>query len=132
MGLCVKLGTFLVVVISLAACGGDDDDDGLGGQDAGIGDPVDAGVCGELAPPSAPWLDDQLAETVAVLSGAAEIAPDVTVTDRASDVHREAVRDYLSAQLEALGLDAELQSYAGGANVFATVEGEGAGGALVV
>jgi acetylornithine deacetylase/succinyl-diaminopimelate desuccinylase-like protein len=70
--------------------------------------------------------------SVAVLSGAEEIAPDVTLSDRASDVNRDAARDYLVAQLGAIGLDAELQPYAGGANVWATLDGEGTGGVLVI
>lgn len=130
----VNLGTLLVVVFALTACGGGDDDGGGGEPDGGGGDPADAGPCGAFEPPAVPWLDDALEDTVSRLSGAEEITPGVTLADRATDGNRAVARDYLVAQLQSAGLDAQLHDYGGGINVWATMAGEGGadGGAVLL
>src|SRR5689334_14386624 len=108
MRLCVHLTTLVAAVFALTACGGGDDGGGSdgGGPAGGAGEAAEAGPCGALARPSVPWLDDALEDTVSRLSGAEEIAPGVTLADRATDGNRAVARDYLVAQLESAGLDA--------------------------
>jgi hypothetical protein len=120
--------------VALAGCGGGDDD-GAGdgsGPDGGGGAADGAAGCAALVASSPPWLGGYLEEVTAKLSGAAEIAPDVTLSDRASAPDRAAARDYLAAQLDALGLDAQLHDYGDGTNVWATLAGNGETAGTVV
>jgi Zn-dependent M28 family amino/carboxypeptidase len=70
---------------------------------------------------------------VAALSGEAEIAPGVRLTDRYAAGNRAYVRQYLGDQLAALGLSPQRQAYrANGENVFATLPATAAAGDAVV
>ncbi len=74
-----------------------------------------------MAPdPDAPWIDAYQADLVARLSGAAELTPGVTLTDRATAMRREQTRQFIAAELDALGLTSMLHPYgdADGANVW--------------
>jgi hypothetical protein len=118
----------LAVVALVAACGG-----GGGAVEGGdAGAPPDAGGCGALDE-DPPWLDDALADQLATLSGAADIAPGVTLSDRASAAHRDAVRGWLVDRLGDDGIAAELDDYGTGANVIARLPGSdpGAGWILI-
>lgn len=98
--------------------------------DAGAGgDAADGGAPSTCAAPiEAPgWLDAYLAENVARLTGAADIAPSVRLSDRGSAEQRRVARVYLSEQLASLGLATSTDDYGQGANVVgrlaATAEG---------
>jgi hypothetical protein len=95
-----------LLVLFVVGCG----DGGATPSDAPSG-PVDA------APGCHPceWLDEYQRRIVNQLAGGAEIAPGLTLEHRASVAERDAVRTYLLAELEALGLRAELAPYDGGA-----------------
>ncbi|MBX3234444.1 MAG: M20/M25/M40 family metallo-hydrolase [Labilithrix sp.] len=56
---------------------------------------------------------------MAKLAGAAEIAPGVRLSDRASPSHRRTSRVFLGEQLAALGLEPHEHAYGTGANVYA-------------
>ena len=94
-----------------------------GGGDAG---PEGAANC--TAPTEAlAGLDVYLADRVAKLCGAQDIAPGVRLTDRATPENRRAARTYLNDELASLGLVTSIDDYGGGANVVgrlaATAEG---------
>lgn len=130
MNLSRRCGWSVFLLIAVAACGGGGDDDSAS-PDAGDG--VDGGEsCAALAAPSLPWLDDHLAEVARRLSGAEEIGAGVSLSDRASMVNRATARDYLAAELDALGLDAELHDYGDGTNVWARLAGDTSGAAAIV
>lgn len=95
------------------------DDMVAGGVDAGPTE-VDGGS-GCAPPPSAamPWLEAWQDDIVARLAGAREISPGVTLSDRASAGRRAATRDFLVTSLSTAGLDANLDSYGAGTNVWA-------------
>lgn len=95
-----------LLVLFVVGCG----DGGATPSDAPSG-PVDA------APGCHPceWLDEYQRRIVNQLAGGAEIAPGLTLEHRASVAERDAVRTYLLAELEALGLRTELAPYDGGA-----------------
>ena len=103
-------------------------DDGAGGVDAGEAGGVDAGDvdCSEPAiPPS--WLGTTQEDIVARLSGLRELRPGLTLIDRAGATRRQAVADYLTSELDAMGLTAQQQVYGTGTNVYAELEGSGSG-----
>jgi hypothetical protein len=64
-------------------------------------------------------------ELVARLAGAEPLPPSVgqgiTLTDRATLARRTAARDYLAAELDALGLESRLHTYETGTNVWAAL-----------
>lgn len=111
--------------ILIAACG---DDGGAVADDAATIDAVaidaiaiDAGPDGPLAvcatPDACPWIDDELRTVVAVLAGAQEASPGVTFTRRTTPAQRQAVRDYLVAELARNGVTAVPRSYGTGINL---------------
>jgi Zn-dependent M28 family amino/carboxypeptidase len=117
------------LAVALCGCG---DDDGSAGPDAGAGadaDPAapdadpnapDAGGC--VVPDPAPaWLTPYQQDIVGALTGHSEIAPGVTLDDRASTSARNHTRAYLQDTLGDLGLTAELHTYETGANVWARI-----------
>jgi len=80
-----------------------------------------AGTDCTLPDPVPPWLAGDLEDTVARLSGAVEIAPGITLSDRASATRRAQTADWLQGRLDALGLVGERHEYGTGTNVFAIV-----------
>lgn len=79
--------------------------------------------CGTTPPIEPDWLLEYQDDLVAALAGADEVAPGVTVSERSEDANRDAVRSFLSQQLEGLGLVPEIQAYsASGTNVYAQLE----------
>lgn len=108
----------LALALACAACGAGDDDGGAADAAAAVDAEPD---CPALAVPAPTWLDDYLAGVVAALSGAAEVSPGVTLDDRASTGNRAAARAFLADELEALGIDSQLQDYGGGVNVWGEI-----------
>jgi len=115
------------LLLALAGCpAGDDDavvpDDGAGPDRP----PRDGPPC--PAPVAAPaWLDGFLADHVARLAGAADIAPGVRLADRATASRRTTARTYLADQLTGLGLTVSLDDYGQGANVVGELPATAAG-----
>jgi len=108
----------VAIVVVAGACGADDamgDGDGDGDVDGGVG-------CDTLPNVSPTWLRGYQTEVVERLAGAREIAPGVTLSDRSQPSSRAQARDYIAAELTALGLRAQLHSYGAGTNPFAFVE----------
>jgi len=90
------------------------------GPDAGADATTDAAPAICDAPVTAPpWLDAFLADQIAKLAGAQDIAPGVRLSDRATPERRQAARTYLSDQLSSIGLATTLDDYGQGANVVA-------------
>ena len=121
--------SFLAALVALAtACSEDPDDTGPGGGGVGGaggsgGDAGGGGSCGTTLPDwSPPWVRDYQDEMVARLTGALELAPGTTLTDRATPANRELVRDYLVDELAALGYDPQLNVYPTGVNVWAQLD----------
>lgn len=110
------LPAVLVVACAVAACSESRPDAAPSiATDAGGGD-EQAVAC--VAPTDAPvWLDEYLREGMAKLSGAIEIAPGARIADREGAEGRKLARDYLLAELSALGFEATTHDYATGANV---------------
>ena len=101
-----------LVATCSTACGGDPQDTSV---DAG-GDDHDANGCAR--PSLEPvWLEDYATEIIEKLTGASEISPGVTLTDRASAQNRNDARDYISDQLQAWGYEVMIDAYGSGANV---------------
>ncbi|MBK9036635.1 MAG: M20/M25/M40 family metallo-hydrolase [Myxococcales bacterium] len=124
------LAALALALAAACAAEGADGPDGGGADDDG-GAP-DADPC--QAPTAAPaWLDAYLTSTIAKLTGAAELAPGVRLTDRATATRRAATRTFLTAELTGLGLAASLDDYGQGANVVGELPAtSGAGAALVI
>jgi len=114
--------------VLLAACSGDVDDPAA--RDAATDDSVSAVDAAPVdsAGPDAPliecaspddcaWIDAELHTIVAVLSGAQEASPGVTFTQRSTAAQRQAVRDYLVAELARNGVTAVPTSYGTGLNL---------------
>jgi hypothetical protein len=101
----------LVAVVLVAACGDS--------RDTSSADRAALARC--TAPTAAPaWLDVFLAERVAKLTGADEIAPGLRLPDRATPERRRIARSYLRDELSSLGIATHaegLDSYGEGANV---------------
>lgn len=105
-------------LLALAACGDSATSSGAAATDAGADGAADGAPLICPAPLAAPaWLGSFLADHVAKLSGTADIAPGVRLTDRASVDQRRAARTYLSAELSSLGLVTSTEDYGAGANV---------------
>ena len=121
------------LIAGLAGCGAGD---APGGPDGGAGAPDAAPPgCAALPDPGPAWLGAYQEDLVARLSGAAEIAPGVLLSDRATPESRTAALAYLEEELLALGLEPERHDYGGGTNLHATLAAEppgdgGDGGAL--
>lgn len=121
----------VVVVLLLAACSEDSEigspafDVTETGYDAAALD-SDAGfdVSISCQPPSIPGgdgLQTYQREIVERLTGTLEITDGVTLSDRASEEARDAVRTFLIQELELLGLVPQEHVYFGGANVYAEI-----------
>jgi hypothetical protein len=76
-------------------------------------------------PPDPAWLLPQLQDTVARLSGAAELGGTL-LPDRATVARRALVAAFLFEQLDALGLQVQTHDYGTGTNVIARVPATGA------
>ncbi|MCB9713299.1 MAG: M28 family peptidase [Myxococcales bacterium] len=89
-----------------------------GATDESTGEPA----CPPLPAPDPAWLAPLQQDVVARLSGAAELSPGVTLSDRATAPNRSAARQFLLAQWSALGLEGQLHAYSEtGTNVFAAL-----------
>lgn len=97
-----RVTTVLAFSMLAGACGDDH-----GATDAAL-EPDAAPPC---TPQACPWLLEMQEEIVARLSGELPIADGVSLSQRATVEEREAVRTYLLAQLEALGVPASAQPY---------------------
>lgn len=111
-----------------AACGGDDA--GVSVVDAPPADaplpidapPVDAplpidATAACATPDACPWIDGELHDVVAVLSGAQPLPDGTTLSRRASSADRARARAYLIGELARLGVTAEARSYGTGINL---------------
>lgn len=111
-----------LLVTLLAACGGGDDAPATDAADPIDAPAVDAAIDGaELTectrPDPCEWIDPELRRVVSVLSGAEEASPGVTFTRRSTAAQRQAVREWLVAELARIGVTAELVPYSTGVNV---------------
>lgn len=116
-------------LLLLAACGGGDALPDAARADAEAADALSPdALCGDCTA-----TEPYLREIVAKLAGAAEIAPGVTLTARASESERETTRVFLLEELTRLGLAPARDAYGTGTNIVAVLPPTGgAGGALVV
>jgi len=104
----------------LSACSGESEPAAAPMLDGGTVDAPAAAAPSCIAPIAAPsWLAADLADHVAKLTGAAEIAQGMRLADRAAFEGRRAARTYLVDALAALGLETRLEDYAQGSNVVA-------------
>jgi hypothetical protein len=92
---------------------------------AGEPDALGAGEAAATCPPQAAldlsWVTAYQTELIARLTGAMEIEPGLTLTNRGTPTTREAARGYLERSLRSLGLSPQLHSYGTGTNVFASI-----------
>jgi hypothetical protein len=72
-----------------------------------------------LPDPAPPWLEDDLRDTVARLSGELELEPGTTLTDRASTQRRARAAAWFMLRFAELGLAGESHDYGTGTNVLA-------------
>lgn len=87
---------------------------------ASTGDETGEPACPPLPNPVPAWVPPLQADVIARLSGAAEVSPGVTLSDRASASNRAAARTFLQAEWEANGLAPQLHAYsATGTNLYA-------------
>jgi hypothetical protein len=132
MGRWFRLGGALAaLILTGAACTEDPDHPGsaggAGGSDGGTGGSggqggAGGGDCAPIPDASPEWVRDYQDEQVARLTGALELTPGTTLTDRATEANRALVRDYLTAELAAIGYDPQLHVYATGTNVWAQLD----------
>lgn len=120
----------LSLLVAHAGCGAGGDP--LPAADAGDAPGADAAEGCEAPARPPPWLGGYQEEIVARLAGAAEIAPGVTLADRATEARREATRVYLEDELAALGLTPLRHDYGTGVNVYALVPATGSPAARVL
>lgn len=86
--------------------------------DTTTGDPA----CPPLPDPAPAWLTPLQEDLVARLSGAAELSPGVTLSDRSTPQNRAAALAYLQSTWESEGLATALQPYSDtGTNLYATL-----------
>lgn len=111
--------------------GGPHESSGVAGSSdgSGTGDPTggssDSGAIDCTPPPPDPaWLLPQLQDTVARLSGAAELGGTL-LPDRATVTRRALVAAFLFEQLDALGTEVQTHDYGTGTNVIARVPATG-------
>lgn len=94
------------------------DGEGTTADESTTGEPA----CPPLPDPLPAWMGPLQADLVARLSGAAELSPGVTISDRATAPNRAAALAFLQAQWEAQGLVPQLHAYsATGTNLYATL-----------
>lgn len=110
------------------ACSSDDEparaDGGPGAADA-------AAECSPGIPNLSPtWLRSYQEGVVAKLSGAQEIAPSITLSERFTTMGRGRAQVFIEEELAAMGYEVERDDYGNGTNVF--VELEGSGESLIV
>ncbi|MEM6296378.1 MAG: M28 family peptidase [Myxococcota bacterium] len=86
------------------------------------------------APQPAPdWLPGYLNDTVALLTGMQPLPSGVTLTERATQASRDATADWLEAEFDALGLDAQRHAYSPtGTNIAALLPATEPGGRTYV
>jgi hypothetical protein len=121
----------LTPLVLLASCGGSTP------ADMPVGDATVEHDAAPMPDATVDWLGDYQRRIVGSLSGAEEIAPGLTLAHRASVAERNATRQFLLAELTALGYTPAQQDYTSGsntgANVVATLDAtSGTGGAIVV
>lgn len=96
----------------------DDDTSTTTADDTTTGDPA----CPPLPDPAPAWVPPLQQDLVARLSGAAELSPAVTLSDRATPQSRAAALAYLQSTWESEGLATALQAYSDtGTNLYATL-----------
>ncbi|MBS1120593.1 MAG: aminopeptidase [Deltaproteobacteria bacterium] len=101
--------------------------------DAPAPDSADAEMATCVPPGSCDWLDGYQRGIVGALAGETEITPGLRLAHRATVAERAATRQYLLAELTALGLQPSAQDYGTGQNVLATLPATtGTGGLIVV
>lgn len=116
----------------LFACVGDPDSSGAdAGAPSADADPLapdadpaapDASAnntCGTIPNHAPSWMTSYQTDIVSKLAGASAISSGVFLSDRATSSRRAVTRDYLQAELVALGYTAELDNYGSGTNVYA-------------
>jgi hypothetical protein len=149
------VGGAALAMLAAAGCGGDDDDSdptvdgaaptadasdlpdgGAVATDAAVATDGSAACIAPVEWTFPSWIQSYEEELVGKLTGNAEIAPGVTLTQRQSVSARDASRNYLVAELSRWGYSPELQSYDHspvGANIVARLPAtEGKGEGIVV
>lgn len=106
----------------------DPDDDGTAADE----DPTDPSASTDsgdectLPDPAPAWLEDDLRDAVARLSGEIELQPGTTLYDRANAQRRAQAQAWLLLRFGELGLVGESNDYGTGTNVFARLPATGA------
>ncbi len=90
----------------------------------------DAGCAGGVE--CATWIEDYQREIVSKLSGESAIAEQLTIDSRFTLAERNAVRDYLSAELARYGLEPVRHSYGTGTNIIARLPATRDGASLIL
>ncbi len=89
--------------------------------------------CTPAGDPNPAWLPEYVDGIVAGLSGAAELTPGVTLSDRATPANRAATADWLEAQFVSLDLEVERHAYsATGTNIVGRLPATVSGGRTLV
>lgn len=97
----------------------DPDDDGSDDDPTAATASTDSGDDCTLPDPAPAWLEDDLRDAVARLSGEIEVAPGTTLYDRASAQRRAQAQAWMLMRFGELGLVGESNDYGSGTNVFA-------------
>ncbi len=120
-----------LILIAVGGCVAEEGSgDGGAAVDARAG--ADAGDCSAPPAPRPSWLQSYQQGIVGRLSGQLEISDGVLLEDRDDTASRAATRTFLIDELQALGLDATLHDYGGGANVWAELPATAAGAPTIV
>ncbi len=103
-------------------------------DDAGSDDTTTGPPSCAPAPDAAPeWVRGYVDDVVARLSGATELAPGITVTERSTAPNRAATADWLDAEMQRLGLEVERHAYRpGGTNIVGRLRATEPGGRTLV
>lgn len=101
-----------------------DDDEGEPAGDLPPEPPPDLPpACQVPQTPDADWIGPLQQDVVARLSGVAEVAPGVSLPDRASVQNRGLAREFLAQTWETMGFEVQTHEYAvAGANLYVSVE----------